>query len=363
MSDLDFENKQLRKQLQALTTQAANNEKILRRSQQRELELLNAGSLVDLINHLVIGLKASFGLDQVTLILHDPQYEIQHLLLSNSINPSALVGVNFVEDMLSLSPVYANLRTTCLGPYRRSQHQLILPASIKLHSVAILPLLRQGRLVGSLNFASADGTRFTASHGSDFLNHLAAIAAFSLENIVNREKLVRTGLTDVLTGWYNRRYLQTRIREEIRLGQRHGYPLCCLMMDIDNFKLINDNYGHLAGDILLREVTRRLKIQIRSSDVPARFGGDEFAVLMPQTQLEEGIHLAERMLRAVAAKPIAVDRECVLTTTISIGAAEHPAKSSDKNVDILSDNLLTQADRALYQAKSAGRNCVRSIRM
>ena len=106
------------------------------------------------------------------------------------------------------------------------------------------------------------------------------IVAISLENAVNRARLVRSGVTDFLTGWHNRRYFHNRLREELARAERTGKPLACLMIDVDNFKEINDRFGHLAGDEALKEVARRAEAEIRAGDTGARFGGDEFAILL-----------------------------------------------------------------------------------
>lgn len=360
MTDLAEENRRLREQMSALTKEASNNEAILRRSQMRELDLLNAETLAGLLESMTRGLGDSFGLNDVTLVLCDPQHEIRHLLVGSGTQPDDIRSVLFVDSLLGLTPLFSTLRKTWLGPYSTADHQLILPARSRLESVAILPLMRQQRLVGSINFGSSDPQRFTRHHATDFLNHLAAIAAFCLENAVNREKLVRAGLTDVLTGWYNRRYLQSRLREEVILARRYHQSLVCLLIDIDNFKAINDSYGHLAGDTVLREVAYRVKGQIRGSDVAARFGGDELAVLLPHTDEASGVQMAERIRNAVSGTPISLDPTNAVTVTLSVGVAEDMPRRNQTEPELIGEALLQEADAALYQAKSDGRDQVRT---
>lgn len=354
------ENKRLREQMAALTREASNNEAILRRSQQRELALMHAQTLADLLVAMTRGLGNSFGLNDVTVVVCDPQHEMRHLLTSSGSLSSDLDAVIFVDSMTGLTPTVANLRKTWLGPYSAADHQLILPSTTKLASVAMLPLMRHGRLVGSINFGSADPERFTREHATDFLNHLAEVAAFCLENGVNREKLVRAGLTDVLTGWYNRRYLQSRMREEIILARRYNQALVCLLLDVDNFKNINDSYGHLAGDTVLREVAHRVKGQMRGSDVPARFGGDELAVLLPHTDEAAGVRMAERIRNAVSSTPISLDPRTAVTVTISVGVAEDVPRSDRTEPELIGEALLQEADAALYRAKTEGRDRVQT---
>ena len=155
-------------------------------------------------------------------------------------------------------------------------------ATPNLKSAALVPLPRKDRATGALCFGSRDPTRFTRHHGTDFLAHLGAVAAVCIENAVNRARLLRAGITDFLTGWHNRRYLQQRLKEELARAQRRGGTIACLMIDIDKFKSINDGYGHLAGDNALKEIAQRVEAQIRSMDTAARFGGDELAILLPE---------------------------------------------------------------------------------
>jgi diguanylate cyclase (GGDEF)-like protein len=225
-----------------------------------------------------------------------------------------------------------------------------------LGSIAILPLTLKGTLLGSINFGSNDAVRFTSRYATDFLSHLAVIASFALENAVNRARLLRSGFTDVLTGWHNRRYLQVRLMEELARSRRDHSELVCLMLDLDHFKQVNDTHGHAAGDEVLRELAQRVELQVRASDVAARYGGEEFVVLLPHTGVGAGEALAERIRRAVSADPVSFD-EGQVTVTASIGIASVlPGEGDD--LKTVGDSLLARADVALYRAKAAGRNRV-----
>jgi len=358
MSDLERENKKLRERLAVLTDEAAKNESILRRSQAREMELLKADSLPQLLNLMVRGLADSYGLSAVTVAICDPHHQVRHLLVSGGNAPDEIPGVLFVDSLAGMAPQFASFRRPWLGPYMGSDHQLLFPESEGLQSVALLPLSRQERLVGSLNFGSPDPQRFTRHHATDFLHHLGTIASFCLENAVNRARLVRSGLTDVLTGWHNRRYLQSRLQEEIARAQRDHAPLACLLLDVDHFKQVNDTHGHQAGDTVLRELANRVECQVRASDVAARYGGEEFAVLLPNTQLEDAQHLAERIREAVSASPIEVCEGQALTVTVSIGISSIVPDRYANDLKSLGEGLLAEADVALYRAKAQGRNRV-----
>ena len=185
----------------------------------------------------------------------------------------------------------------------------------------MIPLSHKGALLGSINFGSADESRFTRKHATDFFAHLGSIASFALENVVNRARLLRSGFTDVLTGWNNRRYLQVRLVEELARARRESTNLVCLMLDIDHFKDVNDNYGHAAGDAVLRELAQRIETQVRVSDIAARYGGEEFVVLLPATEVESGSLLAERIRKAISENPIEISGDASVTITASIGIA------------------------------------------
>ncbi|MET0656681.1 MAG: DUF484 family protein [Steroidobacteraceae bacterium] len=358
--DLVVEIRELRARIAALMEEASANERLLKKNQARELELLRAEKLPDLFAAICSGLQRSYGLQAITLVLQDPEHEIRHLLLSDGVVSDQLAGVVFVDSLKDLSAQLGNLSRPWLGPYIGSDHgPLFLPAA-ELASIALVPLRRHDQLMGSLNFGSTDPKRFTRHLATDFLAHLGVIAAFALESAINRARLVRSGLTDFLTGWHNRRYLHERLKEEVAGAQRQGTGLTCLVIDVDRFKQINDGYGHLVGDMALREAAQRVNAHTRNSDAAARFGGDEFVVLAPGIGVEQGVALAERIRLAVADAPLHVADEISLPLTVSIGVATIFPKRGASDLQALAEQLLASADAALYRAKQNGRNRVES---
>jgi len=223
-------------------------------------------------------------------------------------------------------------------------------------SYAFLPLPRADRRLGVLVFESRDPARFTADLASDFLAHLGVVAAICLENAVNRARLTRTGVTDFLTGFHNRRYLNARLREELARAQRTAGAVGLLMIDVDHFKRINDSHGHLAGDVVLKEIARRIASQIRSSDTGARFGGDEFAVLLGGGRAGDLERLAGRLTAAMSASPVPLGGEGSEVVTLSIGGALAEPSPEERDYRTLAERLMAEADAALYRAKSAGRD-------
>jgi diguanylate cyclase (GGDEF)-like protein len=321
------------------------------------MELLEAGTLHDLLERLTIGLRSSYRLEAATLVVADHDHEIRRLLTSQGAAEQS--SVLFVDSVHGVAPLVAAGRRPWLGKFSRSDHALLFPVTPELASVALLPLTRQERLIGCLNFGSRQRERFQAALGTEFLHHLAVIAAFALESSVNRARLVRSGFTDVLTGWHNRRYLQSRLYEELARCRRERTPLTCLMIDVDHFKSVNDRFGHLAGDEVLRQLADCISGEVRDSDVSARYGGEEFVVLLPGTGAQAGFLLAERIRAAVAAEPFELPGEAPrLPVTVSIGVAEHSPSPEELDLKGVGDRLLALADVALYEAKAGGRNAV-----
>jgi diguanylate cyclase (GGDEF)-like protein len=298
-------------------------------------------------------------LNEVGLVLWDPEHELRHLLISEVGGDIDLPGVRLVDSLGAVAPQLQRLRSVWLGPYDGGDHQLLFPRTTGLASVALIPLIREDNLVGCLNFASVDDRRFTRHHATSFLTHLGVVASFVIENAVNRARLLRSGFTDVLTGMHNRRYWEMRLGEEIARAQRNQTTLTCLMLDVDHFKRVNDTYGHQAGDRVLREIVKRVQAQIRTSDVSARFGGEEFSVLLPATRAREATKLAERIRQAVCASPMEVAPGQALTVTVSVGISETVPPAGVQDHKALGEKLVSGADVALYQAKADGRNCVR----
>ena len=349
---------ELRARLRALTEEVARNELLLRKTQAREIELLRAHSLGELFERIVTGLRDAYGLDFVSLTLFDPQYELRHLSGNETLSSAVVGNVRFVEAASAIAPRLAQFDRPWLGPYNPTDHDQFVPRGLGSGSVALIPLPRDNRAIGVIAFGSRDPARFTSDLASDFLAHLGVIVAISLENAVNRARLVRSGVTDFLTGWHNRRYFHNRLREELARAERTGKTLACLMIDIDHFKEINDRHGHLAGDEALKEVARRAEAEIRAGDTGARFGGDEFAILLAGVETGHALKLAERIRQVVATTPIRVPDGSHVNVTLSLGLATARPQPRSRDYKAQAERLIAEADAALYRAKSAGRDRV-----
>ena len=162
---------------------------------------------------------------------------------------------------------------------------------------------------------------------------------------------------DALTGYNNRHQFEKRLKETIAAAKRQNQPLCCIMSDIDYFKKVNDTYGHAVGDCVLKTVAKTIKKELRESDIPSRYGGEEFIFLLPHTNLSEAEIVAQRLKNAVENKKINIEEYNIkdikeISVTISIGVSQYNKTDKDPQM------LYKKADSALYEAKETGRNKV-----
>jgi diguanylate cyclase (GGDEF)-like protein len=229
------------------------------------------------------------------------------------------------------------------------------PCEASVDRVASLshPLRRgddaQGRVSGVVSVARRDRA-FTLTE-RELFHYLAEQAAVSIENVGLHETVERQAVTDELTGLFNRRRFQEAMITEVERSKRFGQPMGLVLLDLDDFKAVNDTYGHQQGDLVLREVARVLRETSREIDEPARYGGEELAVVLPGTDLEGAYNLAERVRIGIEELALPVlDGEGSLRVTASFGVATLPGSSDDMR------GLVAAADEALYRAKRAGKN-------
>lgn len=180
------------------------------------------------------------------------------------------------------------------------------------------------------------------------------ILFFARKYIAAQEKLEEMAISDELTGLKNHRYLVGRLEEEVKRSQRYVSPLSVLFLDLDNFKQINDTHGHLAGDWILKRVGQILQESVRQVDIPGRYGGDEFVVILPETTLDDAQKIAERIRQKIE-NCCLVGKEVSSRVTASMGVAQ---LKMGQETEKAAENLLAQADDALYTAKKLGGNRV-----
>ncbi|MBU1660273.1 MAG: sensor domain-containing diguanylate cyclase [Chloroflexi bacterium] len=215
-----------------------------------------------------------------------------------------------------------------------------------------VPLRLGDKIFGMLSAQSYQSHEYTIDD-QHLLEMLAAHATIALDNAQLFAEIQRIAIIDSLTEVYNRRYFFDATRREFSRSYRYQNPLSIIMLDLDHYKRVNDIYGHATGDQVLKLLAQRIQGYTRESDTLGRYGGDEFCILLPETDIVQALEIAERLRTYVASEPIQTE-QAILTITLSLGVS-----SMAKNITDLSQ-LLQCADTALYDAKQAGRNCVRA---
>ena len=225
-------------------------------------------------------------------------------------------------------------------------------AAIQSKCFLISPLLVEGRVTGVVRIASPEADAFD-SEDQRLLESLVSLASLALENAKLFEETEKLAITDGLTKLLLRRPLLERLEEELRRSAERSSKLGCILLDIDHFKSVNDTYGHPAGDEVLRAISGILRQSVREVDLLGRYGGEEFMVLLPETDLEGARLVAERIREAVAARPFRL-KDDDKTITVSLGISVYPDAADGM------ENLIQKADEALYYSKEHGRNRVTS---
>jgi diguanylate cyclase (GGDEF)-like protein len=360
------ENKQLREKLDRLLKEARRNEQTQSTFDNFSLSVVAAQGPEELFR-LLLEEQKKFRIDEIRLCLVDRFHEVERLLTDSY--KKKYHGLSFIDTetsklLISNAPNRPVLGTRILSKY----DWLINIEDInKYQSAALLPLKRGNEIIGIQLLLSTDKSRYSKNDGTAFLHKLAALTAISIENCINRQRLLEQGYQDGLTNAYNRRYFDERLAHEIDRCIRKKTDLVCLFIDVDFFKKVNDNYGHQAGDAVLVQLVAVMGEQVRSSDIVARYGGEEFAIILPDTGIQVAHEVAERIRKEVEKQKLTID-DHTLDVTVSIGLAslsqiKYQAGTNEKGVthtqtDHLDQLLLRKADEALYQAKQTGRNQV-----
>jgi diguanylate cyclase (GGDEF)-like protein len=243
------------------------------------------------------------------------------------------------------------------------------PTEPERSTAMAVPLVRGDRTIGVVALYGRSGETAFSAEDESTLAAFARQTAVAVENVLLHEQAERLSMTDALTGTGNRRFLEVTLAREIERARRYERPISLLMVDIDRFKRVNDEFGHLTGDEVLVEVSRRLEQAVRHGiDTVARYGGEEFVVVLPETGQGEAQVVAERIRDAAATDPFEVEgpsgqattgnghstTEGPLRVTVSVGFATFPDNGES------ADGLVRAADLAMYKVKASGGNGVES---
>jgi diguanylate cyclase (GGDEF)-like protein len=217
------------------------------------------------------------------------------------------------------------------------------------HAAMSSPLIVHGRLLGTIGIVDSNPDRQFSQDDLNLLNLFAQQAAIAIHNAQLHAEVQKMAVTDALTGLYNRRGLFELGEKEIEKTVDSKRPIAAIMLDIDHFKQVNDSFSHAVGDQVLKELSNRCKILLRKNDLLSRYGGEEFAILLSDTDQESANEIAERLRKSVEEKPIETDLGAI-SITISLGISVAVENTPELAI------LLDHADTAMYAAKAAGRN-------
>ncbi|WP_417222543.1 DUF484 family protein [Amphritea sp.] len=355
MESLEKENTDLRRSLRRLTTKVEQNEGVLRSFFDMEIRLFSCSTLAELLELILIEFRDHFHLSAVNLILFDPENAARDLL-DEYIPPQPDHCLRFVDNQQLLKSLFPTqkLRIGELSPPLKS---IAFPRSPYIFSSALLPLIRHNCLIGSLHLGSNDPARYNERLDCDYIDHLSSVIAVCIENCINQQNLKRLSIIDMLTKVYNRRAFDQEIIKELSRASRHETPLSCLFIDLDYFKLVNDSFGHQIGDKVLRAIGLLLKQNLRKTDFISRYGGEEFAILLPNCESEKAIQISEQLRKKIAHMVVHDNNNAPFRISASIGVTHCTSHSFHVNdLHAQAHALLKAADDAVYRAKEKGRN-------
>lgn len=331
-------------------------------------KIVNYGQLKDLTEtlNLCLGLEETsnalcakvnklFGHKDITVILYLFHSSTGTLGITSSqkgqmqVNLKAKKGDVF--DQWVVKTLHPLLVEDAKTDFRFDGDKIVSEDSRPVRSLISVPLVTGNKILGILRVDSPGAHHFTTDD-LRFLRTIADLTSVAVENAQLYQRIEDMAIRDGLTGLYLRRHMLERLHEEINRERRRGKELCFLMMDLDHFKQYNDNFGHVAGDIVLRSVAAELSAHFNQpGDLVCRYGGEEFCVLLPDCPKEKAVELANEVRKRINAKEIILRRQKT-HVTISIGVAAFPTDASGR------DELIIKADEALYKAKDTGRNKV-----
>ena len=328
----------------------------LERQRARQLEAINAIAqqtasvldLEDLLAKVCLFIQQAFQASHVSLLLRDEDdlvLRAHHGTLTPKIESGGRFPVSS-EPWLRILAASVTVHETNLR-----DRSLAVPFYEESASRMCIPMVSFGKVLGVLVLDSKDPNGFPEGDLPS-LESVADICATAIQNAHYVERVKQLAYVDGLTGIFNRRFFELRIGEELDRAHRFGTSLAVIMTDIDQFKSINDEFGHLLGDEVLRQVSSLFSQHVRKIDVVCRYGGEEFGILLTQTNVEDAMRVAEKLRKRVENWQFpGVPR----SVTISAGAASFPQHGATR------DEVIKAADQGLYAAKQAGRNRVSAV--
>ena len=295
------------------------------------MTMVEAEEVSERITNTVLGLA---GLPHGTLFLHDPRQE--RYVVSYSNDPGYQETGEFLPGI----------------PSDALQQALASPTLFAVSgAMMVMPLQVHDDLLGVIKVPVTPSDTLDELQTANVTRYLSAVAQV-LSNIYQLTRSHDLAMRDDLTKAYNRRFFETYLDEEIERSRRYGTLFSIIFLDLDDLKMVNNFYGHLGGSRTLQEVAKRILSAVRGIDKVVRFGGDEFCVILPQTDQEQAVAVANRIARAMSATALHIDSNVEVSITASFGIATYPTHAMSK------EGLIRQADAAMYRVKSTTKNAV-----
>jgi len=329
------------------------NEEIARKFFEIETSILTIRLFKDFLQRLLREIREKFEIPYVWLALIEGS---EPLKLLDTIEAPQSVRKNvraITKD--TVARLTDHQRSPVLVNDNLKDYEQILPEQgrKKIRSLAIAPLTLDREVIGSLNLADSSDQRYAPGMETTLLEQLAVKVSICLANVMAQEKLRMLAFQDALTGLLNRRVLEESLKREFSRAGRYGTPLSVVFLDLDNFKELNDRYGHDFGDEALKYVAVHLMVMSRESDVVARFAGDEFVVILPNTEGDDAFRFADRIQTFFLTNPMRRG-DTSMTLSLSCGVATN----KDRNVGDAAA-LLRKADEMLGMSKRIKKDKVR----
>ncbi len=300
------------------------------------MTMVEAEAVSERITQTVLDL---LGLEYGTLFLHDPRLERYVVSFSND--------PGYRETGEFLPGVPSDLLQQALS----SAQLFAVSRGGDGEGMIVMPLQVHEDLIGVIRIPLRASDQLTDETATGVTQYLTAVAQV-LSNIYQLTRSRDLAMRDDLTKAFNRRFFETYLDEEIERSRRYGTQFSIIFLDLDDLKMVNNFYGHLSGSRTLQEVAKRILGAVRGIDKVVRFGGDEFCIILPQTDQEQAVAVANRVARAMSSLPLHIDANIDVSITASFGIATFPTHAITK------DGLIRQADAAMYRVKSTTKNAV-----
>jgi diguanylate cyclase (GGDEF)-like protein len=297
------------------------------------MTIADANTVSERITRTVLEL---LGLTRATLFLHDPR--VERYVISFSTDPEARETGEFLPG---IPP----------GLLQRALSSGQSFAADRAAGMIVMPMQAQHDLVGVIRVALGPHDRLDDEAAANVTRYLHSVSSV-LSNIYQLTRSRDLAMRDDLTKAFNRRFLETYLNEEIERARRYSATCSIIFLDLDDLKTVNNAHGHLAGSRTLQEVAKRILAAVRGIDKVVRFGGDEFCIILPQTDQEQAVAVAHRVRKAMTASPFRLGDGIEISISASFGIATFPTHGTQK------DDLIRQADAAMYRVKSTTKDAI-----